>query len=453
MSQHHFSRRNFIKTTSLALPLVAAGCAVSHRQAARAQDFVTVRQGRFERRGRPYFYLGANMWFGCYLGDRKLAGGRARLRRELDRLKLVGVTNVRLLGGSESSPLTRSIARGITRGPHDWDEELLVGLDFCLSEMARRDMTAVMFLSNFWQWSGGFAQYVSAATGKAIPDPDLPTTGAGDWPGFIKFSASLYRTPAANDLYLDFVARLLQRRNSINGRLYCDDPTIMTWELANEPRPGTDSEETMKDVPAFCGWVDATARFIRERAPRQLVCTGSEGVAGCLNKPEVFVAAHQTAAIDYVTVHIWLKNWGWLKDPCLSDDFERATARARDHLEMHNALATDQLHKPLVLEEFGMPRDHENYDPSSPTTARDEYYRRMFQLVVASGRAGRALQAANFWAWAGEGRAGEGRAAATTTLMGDPFFEPQGLNSVLDTDHTTLDVIRKFSRMLSSVPA
>lgn len=144
MSQHHFTRRNFIKATSLALPLVAAGCAVSHRQAARVQDFVTVRQGRFERRGRPYFYLGANMWFGCYLGDRQLAGGRARLRRELDRLKLIGATNVRLLGGSESSPLTRSIAGGITRGPHDWDEELLVGLDFCLAEMARRDMTAVM---------------------------------------------------------------------------------------------------------------------------------------------------------------------------------------------------------------------------------------------------------------------------------------------------------------------
>ena len=69
-------------------------------------------------------------------------------------------------------------------------------------------------------------------------------------------------------------------------------------------------------------------------------------------------------------------------------------------------LATDTLHKPLVLEEFGLPRDHEKYAPESPTTARDEYFRRMFEQVAESCQAGRALQGANFWAWGGEGRAG-----------------------------------------------
>jgi mannan endo-1,4-beta-mannosidase len=445
MSRNHFSRRNFIKTTSLALPLVAAGCASVGRPANRTQDFVAVKHGRFERHGQPYFYVGANMWFGCYLGDAKLSGGRARLVRELDRLQRLGVTNVRLLAGSETSPLVGAIARGITRGPRDWDEELLGGLDFCLAEMAKRNLCAVLFLSNYWQWSGGFAQYVRSVTGEAIPDPDLPKIAAGDWSAFMKFSARLYRTPAANELYLAYATHLLQRRNSINGRRYSEDPTIMTWELANEPRPGTDNEETMKDVPAFCQWVEATARFIRKRAPQQLVCTGSEGVFGNLKKPEVFVAAHKTEAIDYVTVHMWLKNWGWLKDPQLSEEFEQATVKARDHLEMHNALATDTLHKPLVLEEFGMPRDHESYDPAAPTTARDEYYRRMFQLVADSCKAGRALQAANFWAWAGEGRAGKNLEAATANFMGDPFCEPQGLNSVLDTDRSTLAVIKKYN--------
>ena len=401
-------------------------------------------------RGKPYAYVGANMWFGCYLSDAALPGGRERLVRELDRLQRIGATNVRLLAGSETSPLVGAISRGITRAPRDWDEELLQGLDFCLAEMAKRDMRGVLFLSNYWQWSGSFAQYVRWTTGENIPDPDLPKIAAGDWGAFMKMSARFYATPAANELYLAYAAHLIQRRNTINGRIYRDDPTIMTWELANEPRPGTDDEATMKDVPRFCDWVDATGRFIHERAPQQLVCTGSEGIQGSIKKPEVFIAAHKTPAIDYVTVHMWLKNWGWLKDPVLGADFEVAAIKAREHVEQHNVIASETLRKPLVLEEFGLPRDHESYDPASPTLARDEYYRRMFDQVAESCKAGRALQGANFWAWAGEGRAAEKMGATTNSFTGDPFCEPQGLNSVFDTDKSTLTVISKANEKLAT---
>ena len=454
MSQQLFTRRNFLRTTALALPL-AAGC-VSTRHALRSSqsrksDFVSVRDSRFMLREKPYAYVGANMWFGCYLSDAALPGGRARLVRELDRLKRIGATNVRLLAGSETSPLVGAISRGITRGPRDWDEELLRGLDFCLAEMAKRDMRGILFLSNYWQWSGSFAQYVRWTTGETIPDPDLPKIAAGDWGAFMKMSARFYATPAANELYLAYVSHLLSRRNSINGRIYNEDPTIMTWELANEPRPGVDSEETMKDVPRFCEWVDATARFIHERAPQQLVCTGSEGIQGSIKKSEVFIAAHTTPAIDYVTVHMWLKNWGWLKDPVLGADFEVAAAKARDHVEQHTRIATDTLKKPLVLEEFGLPRDHESYDPTSPTTARDEYYRRMFDQVAGSCKAGRALQGANFWAWSGEGRASAKPGDNAATFTGDPFCEPQGLNSVFNTDKSTLAVIAKANEKLAAL--
>jgi mannan endo-1,4-beta-mannosidase len=249
-------------------------------------------------------------------------------------------------------------------------------------------------------------------------------------------------------LYREYVMRLINRKNSANGRIYRDDPTIMTWELGNEPRPCADDSTMEKDVPIFCNWVDATARFIHEQAPNHLVCTGSEGVWGCLEKPDVFIAAHKTPAIDYVTVHVWPKNWGWLKENVLGADFEIAAGKARDHVEMHNKIATDTLKKPLVLEEFGLPRDHESYSPDSPTTARDEFYRRMFGQVVESCRAGRALQAANFWAWGGEGRA-DAPANSAKKFLGDPPHEPQGINSVFDSDVSTQAVISQASERLS----
>ncbi len=448
---HHLSRRNFIKTTALALPLIASGCGHLATGSKRADDFVGVRNGRFQLHGRPYSYVGANVWYGCYLSDAALSGGRARFVRELDQLQGLGVNNLRLLAGSETSPLVAAIPRGITRSPGDYDEALLAGLDFSLAEMAKRNMRGILFLSNYWQWSGGFAEYVRWITGETIPDPDKPTTIKGDyWGGFMRFSARFYQTPAAVELYRKFADRLIHRRNTVNGRIYRDDPTIMTWELANEPRPGPDGGTPEKDVTAFCDWVDATARFIHARAPHQLVCTGSEGIMGSLGKPEVFIAAHKTSAIDYVTVHMWLKNWGWLKEPQLGAEFEIAAGKARDHVETHNKIATDILKKPLVLEEFGLPRDHEQYLPGTPTTARDEYYRRMFAQVAQSCQAGRALQAANFWAWGGEGRASATQYSAGA-FLGDPPSEPQGLNSVFDTDTSTHAIIAGANKKLLAV--
>ena len=111
--------------------------------------------------------------------------------RELDRLQKIGVNNIRLLAGSETSPLAGAIPRGITRAPHDYDEALLGGLDFCLAEMAKRDQRGILFVSNFWQWSGSFAQYVSWVTGEKIPDPDKPVMAKGDWHAFMQFSAKL----------------------------------------------------------------------------------------------------------------------------------------------------------------------------------------------------------------------------------------------------------------------
>ena len=97
-----------------------------------------------------------------------------------------------------------------------------------------------------------------------------------------------------------------------------------------------------------------------------------------------------------------------------------------------------------------LPRDRENYAPGSPILVRDEYYRRMFEQVAESCRAGRALQAANFWAWGGEGRADAEKNSAGA-FLGDPPCEPQGLNSVFDTDTSTHAVIAAANEKLAGL--
>lgn len=446
MNSPSFTRRDFLKTSALALPLIAAGCATTTASAKTANDFVTVRNRRFELRGKPYAFVGTNLWYGCYLGDPKLSGGRARLVRELDRLQKIGVTNLRLLAGSEQSALAGSGPRGITRGPGDVDEDLLAGLDFCLAEMGQRNLRGVLYLTNYWQWSGGMAQYVNWVTGEPIPDPDRPEIG-GTWSGFMNYSARFYRTPKAMELFRNYIAQLINRRNTCNGKLYKHDPAIMAWELANEPRPGTD-DTAPELLPPFYDWVDQTARYIHSLDGNHLVTPGTEGLHGCLHQPEVFLKAYGTPAIDYVNVHVWVKNWSWLTEPRLGAQYEQAVAQALAHVEEHVVLATDTLRKPLTMEEFGIARDGESLDPASGVTMRNDYYRKMFGRVAVACQAGRALQGVNFWAWSGEGRPRAHERNAAEVFMGDPFSEPQGLNSVLDTDLSTLKVIAECNTQL-----
>ena len=52
----------------------------------------------------------------------------------------------------------------------------------------------------------------------------------------IRRHALFYTDAGARALYRQNVRQALLRRNSVNGRVYRDDPTIMAWGLLNEPR-------------------------------------------------------------------------------------------------------------------------------------------------------------------------------------------------------------------------
>ncbi len=139
--------------------------------------FVTVKGKHFVLDGKPYYFAGANLWYGMYLGSPGNTGDRARLTKELDQLAAQGMLNLRVLAISEASTLKRAVTPAVLQSPGKVDETLWKGLDFLLDEMAKRDMKAVLYVNNFWQWSGGMSQYVAWFNGKPVLDPDV----TGDW--------------------------------------------------------------------------------------------------------------------------------------------------------------------------------------------------------------------------------------------------------------------------------
>lgn len=101
----------------------------SSEQDAAASAFVSARDGCFWRYGRPYRYAGANMWYAMLLAP-------GRLVRELDRLKALGVQNLRVLGSMEEvSNVSAQATPAVQSRPGEYDEEVLKGLDRLLYEV------------------------------------------------------------------------------------------------------------------------------------------------------------------------------------------------------------------------------------------------------------------------------------------------------------------------------
>ena len=79
--------------------------------------FVTVKGRHFELDGKPYYFAGANLWYGMYLGSPGTTGDRARLAKELDQLAAQGVRNLRVLAISEASTLKRAVTPAVLQRP------------------------------------------------------------------------------------------------------------------------------------------------------------------------------------------------------------------------------------------------------------------------------------------------------------------------------------------------
>ncbi|WP_217906636.1 glycoside hydrolase 5 family protein [Qipengyuania atrilutea] len=436
-------RRTLLATTGASAALMALGGCV-HNFASAASNFVERRGTRLLRADQHYRIVGANLWYAAWLGADAEYGNRARLLRELDRLQAMGVNNLRIMAAAEEGPLKNSIAPGFTHGDGSGNPELFEGLDFAMAEIGKRGMTAVLVLSNFWEWSGGLQTLLYRATGEYMDmgDPAHP------WPAFADATAAFYANDAALAAYRAHVAKLVGRTNSLTGQRYSEDPAIMSWQLANEPRPGGSDAAIARHRDAYLSWIASTADLIRSLDRNHLVSLGQEGTMATNGSEELVVAAHEP--VDYVTAHIWPLNWGWVEGDDLPGTWPSGKAKVEEYLTVHQRIA-EAMDKPLLVEEFGFPRDGEAYDPAASTEFRERYYRTIYDAVEQSWREGGALQGSNFWAWNGEARAAHADFRfrdGDLAYMGDPPHEPQGWYGNFDSDDEMIALVRRHAERM-----
>ncbi len=422
-------------TRILSVLTLAAGLLCSC-QTVNQPSFVKVEDGKFICDNYPSHFVGTNFWYGAILGSEGIGGNRARLESELDTLKALGMTNLRVLvGGDGPDGIPTRISPTLQKEPGVYNDTIFRGLDWLLAEMAERDMKAVLYINNSWEWSGGYGMYLEwAGEGKAL----IPAEAG--WEPFMESVSKFVTCDKAKELFYNHVKHVVSRTNTVTGKPYKDDPTIFSWQIGNEPRCFR-SDSTGQ--AAFVDFLWTTAALIKSIDPNHMVSSGSEGRMGSENSMELYEKIHSCPDIDYMNIHIWPYNWNWVRENTLKTNLPIAIENTDKYIDEHLELAK-KYGKPIVLEEFGFPRDDFQFAQGTPTTARDEYYGHVFGRIVESAAEGGLFAGLNFWGWGGQATQSETNLywQPGDDYCGDPAQEQQGLNSVYACDASTMKVIK-----------
>lgn len=436
MKQYTSFLNKAIKTTACVIAGVGmmASCGSKSRESVAEPDgFVTVKDGKLMLNDSVYNFIGTNLWYGAILGSEGRGGDRQRLVSELDSLHALGIDNLRVLAGGDGNvSLPSHIEPTLQTAPGVYNDTILAGLDFLISELEKRDMKAVVYLNNAWEWSGGYGQYLEWAGEGKCPLPSVD-----GYEAYMRFVSKFPKSEKAKELAIQHAKNIVGRTNRYTGKPYSESPAIMSWQIANEPRAfSEDSKEP------FAEWILATAKAIKEVDPNHLVSTGSEGKHGCEQDLELWTRIHSYPEIDYANIHMWPYNWGWVSKETLKDSLQSAKQKTYEYVKAHlDAISSAK--KPVVIEEFGFPRDEMAIEKGTPVSARDEYYDYVMGLV---GDGAGKVAGINFWGWGGNAEPVHQSWRPGDEYTGDPAQEDQGLNSVFSNDSTTLMVIRRHTR-------
>ena len=334
------------------VPAVTAAPAAPVAATRRRGGFVTAAGGQFRLAGKEFRFGGTNTY---YLHQRS----HYMINAALNDAAAMSLGVVRAWAFADGPTNDRPLQPE----PFVYDEDAFDSLDHTVAQAGELGLRLVLTLTNNWPDYGGMPQYVSWLLG--LPDDVYDTAVNHD-----KF----YTTPAIKDCYKAYAKHVIRRRNRYTGLRYGEDPTIMTFELANEPRNRSD-----KTGAAVLSWVAEMSAYVKSLAPRQLVAVGDEGFYGDAAATDYpysnyegdqwrkFVALPH---VDYGTVHLYPDSWGETADPV-----GWGTRWINDHLADGRRLG-----KPVVLEEYGL-----RVPPDGGVAARDAGYAAWTAAVEAGG--------------------------------------------------------------------
>ena len=266
-------------------------------------------------------------------------GASPHLEEIFQKARALGVQVVRTSAFNDDP--ARAGDTAIQLAPLVYDETSWRGLDLVLARAAAYGLKLVLPLGNYWSAYGGAQQYVAWA---GLPEP-------------VEGDPRFFTDAGVRAHYLRHVQNLLARVNTVDGLPYAGHPSVLAWELLNEPR-GKGLDPFGLQMRA---WVDEVARTVKAADPKSLVSTGEEGfdvsydgydasywkhVAPRLfNSGSSFTSNLASPWVDLASVHLYPELWG-----ARGAELDELGIR---WLSEHDAIARAQ-GKRLLVGEFGL---------------------------------------------------------------------------------------------------
>ncbi|OMO87554.1 Glycoside hydrolase, family 5 [Corchorus capsularis] len=278
--------------------------------------FVKTKGMQLMLNGSPFYANGFNAYWLMYMAADP--SQRSKVSTAFQDAQQHGLTIARTWAFSDGGD------RPLQYSPGSYNEQTFQGLDFVVSEAKKYGIKLILSFANNYDQFGGKKQYVNWARNQG------QSIGSDD---------DFFSNSVVKDYYKNHIKTVLTRRNSLTGVAYKDEPTIMAWELMNEPRCTSDPSGKTMQIPG----------------------------------------------IDFATVHSYPDQW------LQSSNDESQIAFLKNWLDTHIQDAQNILRKPLLFAEFG-----KSLRIAGPNQ-RDELFNTVYTAIYSSARAGGAAVGGLFW--------------------------------------------------------
>lgn len=326
--------------------------------------FVSRKGSAFSWGGCPFYYAGTNNYYMTYQSTFMVTD-------LLDNAQKMGFNVIRIWSFIDRGSLSQGNVIDSPFYFQYWDSANnrpayndgatgLERLDFIISEAAKRGLKILLVLTNNWREFGGMDQY-------------------SKWYG-LSYHSDFYKDSRVKAAYKAWASHLINRKNTVTGKLYRDDPTIFAWELANEPRckgSGDLGQDSSCNTQTITSWVQEMSAYVKSLDQNHMVSVGDEGFFNNRDSGDWiyngsegvdFDALLALSNIDFGTFHLYPSHWS--KSP------EWGVTYINEH-----AASGKAANKPVIAEEFGY-----------PNSDRSRIYTSWTSAIETSGLAG-----SNFW--------------------------------------------------------
>ncbi|OCH95076.1 glycoside hydrolase [Obba rivulosa] len=292
--------------------------------------FVKTSGQNFVLNGETYTLVGANSYWVGLMGY-----STSDMNKAFSDIAATGATTVRTWGFNEVTTasgdyynLWSGSTATVNTGPTG-----LENFDNVVAAAKANGLRLIVALTNNWDNYGGMDVYVQQILNSA--DHDL-----------------FYTNSEVISAYQSYVKTFVSR--------YVDEPGILAWELANEPRctGSTGTSTGTCTTKTITQWIETMSAYIKSIDSNHLVAVGDEGFFNDPSSSDYpyqggegidFNANLNISTIDFGTFHLYPQSWGE------SEPSTWGSQWITDH-----STSQKSANKPVIVEEFGSTSDQED---------------------------------------------------------------------------------------------